>query len=81
MGKSNLKQEFDYYIAHQNELVKDHEGKFIVIKDKKIIGSYDSEIEAYQDAQKSYELGSFLIQKVEKGEGNYSQTFYSRVSI
>ena len=76
-----LKKEFEYYKKEQKDLVDKYEGKFVVIKDREVKGVYDTEIEAYQESQKQYELGSFLIQKVEEGEGNYSQTFYSRVAI
>ena len=76
-----LIKEFEYYTEHQKELVEKYEGKFVVIKNQKIIGAYDSEIEAYEEAQKKHELGTFLIQRVESGVENYTQTFYSRVSI
>lgn len=80
MDKS-LKKEFEFYKENQTALVGKHKGKFIVIRDQEVRGVYDTEIEAYQEAQKEYELGSFLIQKAEEGQGNYSQTFYSRVSV
>ncbi len=76
-----LKKEFEFYKKHQLSFVKEHEGKFVVIKDQKIQGVYNSEIEAYQEAQKKFVLGSFLIQKVETGKEGHSQTFYSRVSV
>lgn len=74
-----LKQEFQYYIDNQNELVKKYRGKFIVIKDKQVIGVYDTEIEAYTESVKAHELGTFLIQECQPGEENYTQTFRSRV--
>ena len=77
----SLTKEFEYYTANQKELVEKYEGKFVVIKDEKVIGAYDSEIEAYEETQKEHELGTFLIQRVEPGAENYTQTFYSRVSV
>ncbi len=77
----SLKNEFTYYKEHQSDLVAKYKGKFIVIKDQEVKGVYDSEIEAYQDASQKYALGTFLIQVVEEGEGSYSQSFYSRVSV
>lgn len=76
-----LAEEFDFYRKNQEALVREYEGKFVVIKGKKVLGVYSTEIEAYVEGQKISELGTFLIQKVEKGAGNYSQTFYSRVSV
>lgn len=76
----SLTKEFDYYVAHQDELVKQHPGKFIVIKDSGLQGVYNSQEEAYEDARKKFELGTFIIQRVEPGEESYTQTFHSRVS-
>lgn len=76
-----LKKEFEFYKENQKDLVEKYEGKFLVIKDQKIICVFDMEIEAYTFGEKEYGLGNFLIQKVENGEENYSQTFYSRVMV
>lgn len=76
-----LDKEFRYYLDNQNDLVKKYKGKFIVIINEKVVGSYDSHGEAYETAIKSYELGSFLIQHCLPGEESYSHTFYSRVSL
>jgi len=74
-----LKDEFKYYLDNQKELVKKYRGKFLVIKDQKIIGIYDDEKDAYFKTQQEHELGTFLIQKCEPGEESYTQTFHSRV--
>jgi hypothetical protein len=79
--QSKLHKELSFYKENQSELVEKYQGKFVVIKDQEVKGVYDSKIEAYTEAQKKFELGSFLIQQVEAGEESYSQTFYSRVGI
>lgn len=76
-----LREEFKYYLDHQEELVKLYKGKFIVIKDQKVIGSYDSELEAVKKTSEQYELGTFLVQKCEPGKGSYTQTYHSRVVL
>ena len=76
-----LENEFKYYLEHQDELVKQYNGKFIVIKDLKVIGVYDSELEAIQKTSKKHELGTFLVQKCEPGNESYTQTYHSRVSL
>jgi outer membrane lipoprotein-sorting protein len=73
-----LKKEFQYYLEHQNELVKQYNGKFIVIKDNKVIGVYDSELEAVTKTSQQQELGTFLVQKCEPGTSSYTQTYHSR---
>lgn len=74
-----LEREFEYYLQHQNDLVKRYNGKFIVIKDEKVIGVYDNELEAIKETSKHHELGTFLVQKCEPGKESYTQTFHSRV--
>lgn len=74
-----LEKEFQYYLKHQDELVKQYNGKFIVIKDGEVKDSYDSEIEAVENASKKFELGTFLVQKCEPGAESYTETYHSRV--
>lgn len=76
-----LEKEFNYYLAHQNELVKLYNGKFIVIKNCQVIGIYDSEYEAITETTKQNELGTFLVQKCEPGTDNYMQMYHSRVAF
>ena len=76
-----LKQEFKYYIKNQPELVKQYNGKFIVIKNKTVIGAYDNELEAIKETTSEHELGTFLVQKCEPGTENYTQTYHSRATF
>lgn len=73
------KENFQYYLAHQDELVKDYNGKYLVIYDRVVVGAYSSEMEALQQGKKAYELGTFIVQKCEPGTESYVQTFHSRV--
>ena len=75
-----LEKEFEYYLAHQAELVEKFDGKFVVIKGNEVLGAYDSEIEAIEETMKEHELGTFLVQKCEEGEESYTMTFHSRVA-
>ena len=76
-----LEKEFQYYLDHQDELVKEYDGKFIVIKAGKVIGTFDSELEAIQKTSVRYELGTFLVQKCESGSESYTATYHSRVAV
>jgi hypothetical protein len=73
-----LEREFEYYKAHQKELTEKHSGKFIVIVGEAVIGVYDSEIDAFEESQKTHEVGTFLIQRCLPID-NLTQTFHSRV--
>jgi len=81
MIDSYLQKQLDYFKSYQDELVKKYEGKFLVIKDQEIQGVYNTEIEAYTDAKKKFELGTFLIQQCLPGQESYTQTFHSRVAL
>ncbi len=76
---SQLKKEFEYYLANQDEMVRQYDGKFIVLKDEKVLGAYDDELTAITETQKTHQLGTFLVQQVSPGTNAYSQTFHSRV--
>ncbi|MCD8312950.1 MAG: DUF5678 domain-containing protein [Bacteroidales bacterium] len=76
-----LKKEFDFYLKHQNELVRKYNGKYLVIVGEEVVGAYNSEMDAYVNAQKKYELGTFLIQECTPGEEAYTQVFHSRVKF
>lgn len=81
MTINNLQKELEYFKRNQDELVRKYRGKFLVIKDQQIKGVYDTEIEAYKEAQKGFELGTFLIQQSLSGQESYTQTFHSRVAL
>lgn len=78
---NNLEKEFKYYLANEDELLRQYKGKYIVIKDTKVIGAFDSEMEAIRETSEKHELGTFLVQKCEIGDKSYTQTYHSRVSI
>jgi hypothetical protein len=63
-----LKTETKYYIYNRKELLKKYSNKFVVIKGKKIIGSYDSHEEARRETLKQEELGTFLIEHCKEKE-------------
>ena len=74
-----LKKEFEYYIAHQDELVKNHFGRFIIIQNEKVEGDFVSDIEAIKYAKNALHLplGTFLVQQCMPGKENYTQFFHS----
>ena len=77
--RNQLEKDFAYYLDHQDEMVEKYDGKYVVIRYGQVLGAYDDELTAISETQKSHELGTFLVQKVSRGSGGYSQTFHSRV--
>ena len=75
---SQLQKEFDFYLAHQVDMVEKYDGKYIVIKNGEVLNAFDDELTAVTETQKFHELGTFLVQRVSQGDSAYSQTFHSR---
>lgn len=76
-----LSKEFNYFIEHQDDLVKKYPKKVIVIKDCKVIGAYDSEIAAINETKKIHAVGTFLVQPCNPGKESYTQSYHSRVVL
>lgn len=76
-----LEKEFKYYLDKQDKLVKEFNGKFIVIKNREVIGAYDTEVEAIEKTSEKHILGTFLVQKCEPGSKSYTQSYHSRVAF
>lgn len=70
-----LKLNFQYYLDHQDELVKKYNGKYLIIKDCAVVGDFFDESEAYVKAVNDYGLGNFLLQYCSEGVSAYTQTF------
>ena len=63
MKSSSLKKEYRYFLENRKRIVAEHHRKFLVIRDEKVIGSFDTRKEAYFEPQKENPLGTFLIQE------------------
>jgi hypothetical protein len=78
---SQLKREFDYFRENQEELVDKYKGKVVVIKECRVVGVFDNEIEAVEQASKVHDVGTFLVQRCEPGPESYTRVFHSRVAV
>ena len=76
-----LRDEFQYYLDHQEDFASKYDGMIIVLKGHKVIGSYRTQLEALSEAKKSHALGTFLVQQVSRGSSATSHTFHSRVAF
>jgi hypothetical protein len=72
-----LKKNLDWYIAHQDELAKNHNGKILLIVDQTLIQAFDSMDEAYATAVKNYQLGTFTLQPCSPDADSYTLTLYN----
>lgn len=69
-----LIDELNFFKENQDDLVNSFKGKILVIKGREIIGVYKDTIEAYKEAIKENELGSFMLQPCEPGPEAYTVT-------
>lgn len=66
MAKLDL--EYEFYKANKKSLLSKYEDKFIVIVGEEVVGVYDNQIEAIDNAAKDCKPGTFLLQHVCKEE-------------
>ncbi len=78
-NKQLLKKEYDFYKSNEDEFIKKYNGKFIVIKNREVIGIYNSRIDAYSKTQEEHEIGTFLIQHCVKETKKTQASFYSYI--
>jgi hypothetical protein len=71
-------QELNFFIENQEELVKQYRGKVLVLIGKNVVGAFGDLKEAYKEAVKNYELGTFMLQRCEPGPDAYTVTISSR---
>ncbi len=57
-----LDQDFRFYLENQEQLIKQYPNKFIVLKNKTVIGVYNTHLKAYQETSMKEAVGTFLIQ-------------------
>ena len=81
MLKYNMSRDFEYYKSHQDELVAKYNGRYIVIANEQILGTFNLQDDAINAAlKKGYKLGNFLVQLVGPGKENYTKVL-SRVKL
>lgn len=72
MKYEDLRQEFEFYRANQEDMVKKYDGHVIVLKGRKVLGVYDSHLTAFTETVKHHERGTFLVQQVSEGSEAYT---------
>ena len=65
---------FQFFLENQNQLVKEYEGKVIVLHKNMVEAVFDRDLDAYLYGKSHFTPGTFIIQKCIKGEEAYTQT-------
>jgi len=68
MNKNILKKEVDTFNKNKKELIKTKENKFVLIKETKIIGTYNSQKSAVVTGIKKFGNTPFLVKKISEKE-------------
>ncbi|MEK6643083.1 MAG: hypothetical protein AABZ08_04185 [Planctomycetota bacterium] len=63
-----LETEARYYNDHRSDFVKEHDGKFALIKGDRCMGFYDTSYTAYQAGVSQFGLEPFMIHEVVQEE-------------
>lgn len=61
--KDELRSLYDWFDLNRNEIIKNNEGKFVLLKDNSVLGYYQTQNNALKDAEsKGLKYGEFLVQ-------------------
>lgn len=72
-----LKRNLDWYIANQQDLSTNYNGKILLIVDQKLVQVFDSMQDAYAAALKSYPVGTFTLQPCSPDKDSYTLMLYT----
>lgn len=64
------RSDFNWFLNNYDDIYKQYGHKFIVIKDKQILGAYDSAREAIDNT--SEEMGTYIVQECNGNESAYT---------
>lgn len=74
----DLDKAFYYYLEHQEDLVKQYNGRVLVIRDNEVVGDFKDNADAYTFGMETYGGGNFLIQRWSPGDEDYTISIGSR---
>lgn len=78
---AELDKDFQFFLDNKSELVKKYPNEYVVIVNRRVVGFFRSENEAYHDSVAKYGLGNFIVQLCATNDADHVQTYHSRVSF
>ena len=75
-----IQDDFEYYIAHQEEIVKDHLGEYVVIKDSMVLGYFKEQENAFESMMGN-ELGTFIVKECKAPGTDITRYYNNRVAF
>ena len=64
--------DFEWFKNNYNEICKEYNGRFVVIKNKTIIGDYSSYSEAVRSTEQTEARGTYIVQHCNGEESGYT---------
>lgn len=69
-GQSPLQKEYQFYFGVKADLLKQYKGKFALIKEQKVVGTFDTDQDAYKTGLEKLGNVPFLIIRIQEGDEN-----------
>jgi len=66
-----LETELDYFNKTKAELLKNHPGKFALIKGEQLIGVFDTPANAFDEGVKQFGREPFMVKRISESEEVY----------
>jgi hypothetical protein len=73
--KDELSKNLEFYIANQQKIVSEHNGRILIIYRQEVAGAYPNYGEAYTEAMEKYLPGTFSLIKCSPGPESYTVRF------
>lgn len=71
---NDRKTDFNFFIENYQEFYQKYGHKFLAIKNKNILGAYNSVLDAINSLTPEYETGSYIIQECTGDDSAYRTT-------
>lgn len=72
MNYSNQTKDYKWFLKNYSKLFNEYGASFLAIKDKAVIGVYNSYAEGVKETSKNNDLGTFIVQRCDGSEGAYT---------
>ena len=78
---SNMKLDYQYYLDHLQDFYTKYANKYLAIKNREVIGVYDSIDEAVTTVSQREAIGTFIVQKSVRSIEEITAHFAANVTI
>lgn len=72
-----LDENFAWFVANRDELLKTHKGASVVIVDCAVVAEFSDDFSAAEHAYTEYGTGNFIVQSVSENPSSYIATVSS----